>query len=109
MAPVLFVDYNDESIFVGNRLKHRFMQDKTHTITKQDVLHHALNEELYPPRTTRHFFPFIKKDYPIELNRLKPTKSNDISYLISNNPKEFELEHTLNFTKGVTSSTPTVS
>jgi cytidyltransferase-like protein len=96
-APVLFVDYKDESIFVGNRLKHRFIKDKNHTITKSEVIKNALNEELYEPRTTRHFFPFIKEDYPTSLEKLEPSGSVDIKYLISKTDKKQEIEHNVKF------------
>jgi len=82
MAPVLLVDYDDESIFVGNHLKHRFFKDEKFTISKAEVRSRAIHENLYPPRTTRHFFPFRKDDFPIDLEKLKKGDAQDIGYLL---------------------------
>ena len=57
-APVIEVDYSNESIFVGNHLHHRFLYDKKKRISKKEVINRALKGKLYNPRTTRHFFPF---------------------------------------------------
>jgi hypothetical protein len=82
-APAILVDYEDEAIFVGNHLKHRFIKDNSFTISKQEVRNRAINENLYPPRTTRHFFPFRKVDYPVELKLLeKGDKQRSIEHLL---------------------------
>ncbi len=91
-APVLYVNYEDETIFVGNHLKHRFLKDKTLTISKAEVIDRALNEKLYPPRTTRHFFPFRKDDFPTLLERLRKGNKRDIGYLIANVSIENEIK-----------------
>ena len=67
LAPVLEVDYLNESIFVGNHLHHRFLYDSSKKITKEEVVKRGLSGKLYKPRTTRHFFPFRKIDYPTNL------------------------------------------
>ena len=71
LAPVIEVDYENESIFVGNHLHHRFLYDENKKITKKEVINRALNNKLYNPRTTRHFFPFRKIDMPTNLNKLE--------------------------------------
>ena len=81
-APVIMVNYNDESIFVGNHLKHRYIKDKLFTISKKEVVSRALSEDLFNARTTRHFFPFRKIDYKISLKKLKQGKERDLSFLI---------------------------
>ncbi len=81
-APAILVDYADEAIFVGKHLKHRFIKDEHFTISKVDVRQRAIHEKLYPPRTTRHFFPFRKEDFPIALEELKKGKNRDISHLL---------------------------
>jgi hypothetical protein len=81
-APIIKVNYNDESIFVGNHLKHRYIQDKSFVISKSEVISRGLNEDIYSARTTRHFFPFRKDDFPVSLDRLKKGIKQDISYLI---------------------------
>ena len=81
-APVIKVNYSDESIFVGNHLKHRYIQDKSFVISKSEVISRGLNEDIYSARTTRHFFPFRKEDFPVSLERLNKGFKQDISYLI---------------------------
>ena len=61
-VPVKFVDYNDEHIRVGSRLIHRYLVDGKIEISKKEVLRRGINGELFPPRTTRHFFPFRKNE-----------------------------------------------
>ena len=81
LAPVIEVDYYNESIFVGNHLHHRFLYDEDKKITKKEVIHRALKNKLYNPRTTRHFFPFRKVDLPTKLNELKKEKEKSIKKL----------------------------
>ena len=86
-APVIEVDYENESIFVGNHLHHRFLYDEDKKITKKEVINRALKNKLYNPRTTRHFFPFRKIDLPTNLNELKKEIGKSI--------KKFEYETSL--------------
>jgi cytidyltransferase-like protein len=84
MAPVLLCDYDDESIFVGNHLLHRFSYSDSKWINKNHVRATAISGELYPPRTTRHFFPFRKIDYPVNLSSLGKSSPNSINSLCMN-------------------------
>jgi cytidyltransferase-like protein len=97
LAPVLWVDYSDESIFVGNRLRHRFSKDDEHTLSKSQIVQRALHEELFEPRTTRHFFPFRKEEHPVSLAELKPTKQIDIEFLIADSDPSYEIDHNVQF------------
>lgn len=81
-APVVKVNYSDESVFVGNHLRHRFIKDHKFMISKSEVVSRGVNEQLFEARTTRHFFPFRKKDYPTLLHVLQPGQKHDISYLL---------------------------
>lgn len=81
-APVITVNYDDDSIFVGNRLKHRYLTDEHYILTKSDVVSSALNEKLYNARSTRHFFPFRKVDYPVDLKQLEQGAITNIDYLV---------------------------
>lgn len=92
MAPVIFVDYADESIFVGNHLKHRYLTDESFTITKKEVIHRALHEKLFDARTTRHFFPFRKNDCIVKLDDLSKGEERDISFLLQNISVEKEIK-----------------
>jgi hypothetical protein len=82
LAPVIEVDYANESIFVGNHLHHRFLYDQDKKITKKEVINRALNKNLYNPRTTRHFFPFRKIDLPTNMNELNKGKRRSIKKLL---------------------------
>lgn len=83
LAPVILCDYDDESIFVGNNLKHRFVFDSTKWISKGHVRSTAISGKLYPPRTTRHFFPFRKEDFPTELSKLHQGGNRKIDNLLA--------------------------
>ena len=91
LAPVILVDYDDESIFVGNHLAHRFDLTETKWITKAHVRATAMSGDLYPPRTTRHFFPFRKHDLPASLGKLGRGSEVDISHLFGETTLEAEL------------------
>ena len=83
-APVVLVDYDDEAIFVGQHLRHRFLKDESFTISKVEVRQRAIHEKLYTPRTTRHFFPFRKENFPVALEQLQKGENRDISHLLEN-------------------------
>lgn len=82
-APAMLVDYDDESIFVGNHLGHRFEHDSRRWISKQHVRATAISGKLYEPRTTRHFFPFRKADMPTRLDTLAPAGLTSIDHLVA--------------------------
>lgn len=82
-APVILCDYDDESIFVGNHLGHRFEHDSRRWLSKQHVRATAISGKLYEPRTTRHFFPFRKIDIPTQLGQLNPTNIASIDNLLA--------------------------
>jgi cytidyltransferase-like protein len=91
-APVIVVNYEDDSIFVGNRLKHRYLTDEDFVISKTEVISRALNEKLFDARTTRHFFPFRKIDYPVDLHSLENGFPRNIDYLIEQCTVEDEIK-----------------
>ncbi len=90
-APVILVDYDDEAIFVGKHLKHRFLKDEKFTISKVEVRHRAIHENIYAPRTTRHFFPFRKESCSIALEELNKGGNRNISHLLDNISLEDEI------------------
>lgn len=90
-APVIFIDYSDESIFVGNHLKHRYLKDDSFTIKKNVVIEKALHEQLLEARTTRHFFPFRKEDFIVPLERLEQGSEKNIDFLIQDISLEKEI------------------
>ena len=91
-APVIKVDYDDETIFVGNDLKHRYLIDKDLKLSKSKVIEAALNEKLLDARTTRHFFPFRKVKLSVKLKKLIPGKINNIDFLIEKTTIQNEIK-----------------
>ena len=83
-APVFMVDYLSEDIRVGTRLEHRFFIEGTSGISKKECIDRGVSGNIYPPRTTRHFFPFRKSDISLPLTSLKKTNPCDVSDLVAN-------------------------
>ena len=92
-VPVYWADYDDENIRVGSRLGHRFLIDSDITITKKECRRRALAGELFPPRTTRHFFTFRKSDISLNLSSLEKGDSVDVSSLIADVSVADEIDH----------------
>tara|TARA_B100000073_G_scaffold329614_1_gene317358 strand:- start:9763 stop:10728 length:966 start_codon:yes stop_codon:yes gene_type:complete len=93
-VPVKFVDYNDEHIRVGSRLIHRYLVENKLEISKKEVLRRGLNSKLFPPRTTRHFFPFRKNErLNIALNSLKKGEDIDVEKFIEDTTIQEEINH----------------
>ena len=82
-APVLLVDYSNESIFVGNQLSHRFKYSDSKILHKDNIRARAIRAELLEPRSTRHFFPFRKNEMPTELRELTQGESENIDHLLT--------------------------
>ena len=97
LAPVILCDYDDESIFVGTHIGHRFMFDAKKWISKKHVRATAISGKLYEPRTTRHFFPFRKVDVPTSLQSLKPSNTRSIDHLIADVSGQEEIESNNNY------------
>lgn len=70
LAPVIPVDYKNQYISVGTSRTHRFIVDNPSNISKKEVIRRGLSGDVYPPRTTRHFFPFLKKEVNTSLSDL---------------------------------------
>lgn len=101
-VPVLWVDYSNENIRVGSKLIHRFLlKENEGTITKTECIERAQSGNLFPPRTTRHFFPFRKMDKPTELINLAKGEPRDISHLLSEATLVQEIEHNQKFIKEI--------
>lgn len=96
-VPVYWVDYDDESLRVGRSLKDRFLIDDTSVISKTECRKRALSGDLFPPRTTRHFFAFRKSDISLPLSSLEKGDPVDISGLIAEN---FSVSDEINHNRG---------
>ena len=91
---VKFIDYFDENIRVGTHLMHRHIIDKTSNISKEEIIKRGLSGNLFPPRTTRHFFPFRKNTFAnISLIDLKKGKPRDVAQYIADVNIEDEILH----------------
>lgn len=97
-VPVHYVNYRDENIRVGTHLLHRHLiVDKTN-ISKLEVIERGLSGRIFPPRTTRHFFPFRKiNDANILLADLEKSEPADISKYIENATAQNEIDHNKKF------------
>ena len=89
--PVLQVDiFQNQHIRIGRRRIHRYVSNSNPPITAEQVVTAALSGKLMEPRTTRHFFPFLKPpkiNYP--LSSLEKSRPQDVSkYLAEMTPEE---------------------
>ena len=98
-APVHFVDYSSDNIRLGTKLKHRFLVDEEISLTKEMCIKRAEEGNLLPPRTTRHFFSFRKKDFIVKLSELGRGHPKDIRFLLFEHSVNYELEHNINYIK----------
>jgi hypothetical protein len=62
--PVLLVDYHRADIRVGT------WREGEAAPTKEEVLAQAKAGKLYPPKSTRHFFPWKLEEHPVALSDL---------------------------------------
>ena len=93
-VPVKFVDYHDEHIRVGSRLIHRYLIEEKMKISKKEVIKRGLSGNLFPPRTTRHFFPFRKNErINLSLDSLKKGKIIDVGKFIADTTLQNEIDH----------------
>ena len=92
-VPVHWVDYGGESVRVGTHLSHRFLIKGDPGISKKECRERALSGDLFPPRTTRHFFTFRKTDISLPLDQLAKGKPVDVSNFISDVDVSIEIEH----------------
>lgn len=107
-APVRFIDYLSEDVRVGTRLEHRFIVDGTAGISKKECIDRALSGNIFPPRTTRHFFTFRKSDISLPLKRLKKSTPIDVSHLIANVDISEELEHNKKYLEEISEEIATI-
>jgi len=99
-SPVVFVDYESDDIRVGTHLMHRHFVDGDKGISKAEVIRRWLSGELYPPRTTRHFFPFRKpNDLDIDIYDLGVEEGSDVRKHIYECTIDEEIAHNVHFLK----------
>jgi L-serine kinase (ADP) len=97
-VPVKFVNYMDENIRVGTNLMHRHIDDGQTGISKEEVIRRGLSGEIYPPRTTRNFFPFRKNAFTeIKLSDLNKSKPINVDHYIAKVDVDYEVNHNLEY------------
>lgn len=92
-APVHYVDYSDTHVRVGSNRIHRILINSSVTVTKNDVIRRGTTGDLYPPRTTRHFIPFLRPEINISLKKLGKCKPIDLSDNIADVSIQEEIDH----------------
>jgi len=92
-APVCYVNYSDPHIRVGTHLMHRHVIKGQLNISKAEVIRRGITGDLYPPRTTRHFFPFRKSEAEIPLRKLGQMEPRDVSEHIFDCNIDDEITH----------------
>ena len=100
-APVYIADYDDEDVRVGTHLNHRFFIDGDSGISKKECRERALSGNIFPPRTTRHFFTFRKDDISLPLSRLEKGKPVDVTHLIADVDINEEIAHNETYIKEI--------
>jgi len=99
--PVQYVNYEDPNIRVGSHLKHRFLDDGNIKVTKEEVIYRGLTGILYPPRTTRHFFPFRKYSINLPLDKIEKGNELDVSSHIAKVSLDKEIKHNENYIREI--------
>ncbi len=109
-VPVRFVDYDNEDIRVGTHLMHKHIIYGSTNISKAEVKERGLTGNLYPPRTTRHFFPFRKTDIVnIPLSDLKKGEPVDVKKLIADVDVQEEIDHNLHYISEIDAETEEIA
>lgn len=107
-APVYWADYDDENVRVGTKLSHRFFIDGTTGISKNECRDRALSGNLFPPRTTRHFFTFRKNDITLPLSVLEKGPLVDVSWLVDDIEVSDELENNKRYLNEISAETDVI-
>jgi len=93
-APVHYVDYNNPHIRVGSLRMHSIHIDlRPVEITKEEVIERGINGDLFPPRTTRHFMPFLRPELNIQLKKLGKRNPIDLTKNIADVSIQEEIEN----------------
>jgi len=101
-APVIYVNYNSDDVRVGTHLMHRHIIEGDKGISKKEVIERGITGNLFPPRTTRHFFPFRKMDNAeIFLKDLEKQQPIDVSKNLHKCSVEEEINHNLNYLREI--------
>jgi len=105
LAPVQFVDYMDEHIAVGTHRIHRLIINGPVNISKQEVIERGTTGNWFPPRTTRHFFPFLRTECNIPLSNLQKGEPRDVANHIAKANICDEIDHNKHYIKEIEEET----
>ena len=100
-VPVYYTDYDNEDVRVGTHLAHRLFIDGTTGISKRECRERASRGNLFPPRTTRHFFTFRKSDISVSLDQLAKGDPVNVDHLIAKVDISEEIAHNENFIREI--------
>ena len=100
-APVYYVDYSDPHIRVGTNRIHRMLIKGDVGISKEEVIERGIKSKLYSPRTTRHFFPFLREEIDIPLSSLTLGPKRDVTMNISDDELNMEIIHNEKYIKEI--------
>lgn len=92
-APVHYVDYSNPHVRVGTNRVHRISINDPVNISKDEVIRRGLTGDLFPPRTTRHFIPFLRPELQIPLEKLGKRKPMDLNRNIIDIDIQKEIDH----------------
>jgi len=92
-VPVIPVDYDNPHIRVGTHRMHRLLVHGDTKISKEEVVERGRSGNLYPPRTTRHFFPFLRPEINVSLRKLHKDKPRNMNEFIANVTVKEEIKH----------------
>jgi len=100
-VPVYWIDYESDDVRVGTHLRHRFLIDDSTGISKKECIQRALSNNLFLPRTTRHFFTFRKVDISLPLDQLEKGDPIDVSDLVYDVNISDEIAHNEKYIKEI--------
>jgi len=100
-TPVIEVDYGDPHVRVGTHRMHRHIINGPVGISKEEVIRRGLTGDLFPPRTTRHFIPFLRPEINMPLEKLGRIKGEDMSKLIAKVDVREEINHNKKYIKEI--------
>lgn len=100
-APVHFVDYSNSHVRVGSNRVHRLIINSPVKVTKEEVIRRGLTGDLYPPRTTRHFIPFLRPEINFPLDKLGRRDPIDLSSHIAKVTVKDEIDHNRHYIKEI--------
>ncbi len=105
LAPVCYIDYSSEHVRLGTHRIHRLLVDTSINISKDEVIMRGITGNWFPPRTTRHFFPFLRQEINVPLSDLKKGMPRDVNKYIANVNINDEIIHNKKYIREIEEET----